>query len=871
MPSEVSVPLTIKVGVFSEETPRQAGNYYKDGQLIRFRNGLPEKIGGWTLRSDGTTNGYPYGVTSIGQKTSANYAAGAATIPSVSPAITAAIGQKFWIFDDSKTGGLGAITIGSTVGSYLATASGPVTAAAGDAVFINYGEGNGGSGYPITVGTAAGSRNLTVSTPMTTFLLAGSLCVIPLQAGGNHVTTMRSTIVSGAFALELAAPLPSAALTVSPVIRIYAPETVFVPTNAQGVVLKFLAHNVAASTQLIFTTPLTHTAAARQIDIRLYQEFAVSITHAATTTLTLPVPTVTAFNIVSTATWPDGAILQLGLFQNQIVYQGVARAVHDWTDLTSQNILAIGTELKLYIVSNSVIFDITPLRETGTLGNNPFTTTALSTSVKVTDTAHQLQVRNFVSFSGATAAGGITISGEYQVATIIDADNYTITAAYPALTTVAGGGAAVLYEYDIDVGYEIPTTIIGWGTGDYGAGIWGIGDQSIGIVVPPRIWSLDNFGEDLMASPSGASLYWWDRSGGASTLATLVANAPATIQRMLVSPQARHVIAIGADTGSATAPGAPDPLLIRWCSQEDFNDWISAATNSAGDIRLDVGSAALAAVESRGDILVFTDVSLHALQYIGSPLFFNLRHLGQSVAIAGPNAAVDVNGIVYSMSRDVFMVYDGTIQVMDCPIESYVFDNFNRAQGAQVYVSSNKLFTEIMYFYPSGSSTVCDRYAKYNYTDQAWDYGTLSRTAWGDSSPFYNQLPYGLNNGRIFSHEDNVDGQDDNGLAIPIVSYIETYDMEIDQGFQMFHIARMVPDFKTLTGSVSLNLYGRTYPQGAQKTKGPFTVTSATTKVDLRMRAKQISFKVGSSNIGDYWRFSEWRAEGVAHGRRGGQ
>jgi hypothetical protein len=875
MVTEASIPLKIAPGFFSEQTPRNAGNFYKDGNLARFRNDLPEKLGGWRLQSNGTTNGYPYGVTSLGKATGLVYGAGAATIPSVSPVITAAIGQKFWIFDDSKTGGLGTLTIGSTLGLYLATTSAPVVAAAaGDAVFINYGEGNGGAGYALSGGTATGSTTLTTSTigGFTTFLLDGSLCVIPLQAGGEHVTTIRGTIISGATSLVLAAPLPSPALTVSPVIRVYAPETVFRPTNAQGVVLKFLAHAVAASTQLIFTTALTHTALARQIDIRTYQEFAVDITHTSTSTLTLPALTVTAFAIASVATWPDGAILQLGLFQNQVTYDGVCRATHDWADLTSQELMAFGTECKLYLVNSNTLTDITPIRETGTLANNPFSTTALSRSVGVVDTGHQQVVGNFVTFSGATAVGGITISGQYQVTTIVDSANYTITAAYPALTTVAaGGGAAVAYSYDIDCGLELTTELRGWGTGAYGAGPWGVGDGLAGVEVPLRVWSLDNFGEDLLASPSGGSLYWYDRSAGSGTRAVLVTTAPATIERMIVSTQARHVIALGADLGSATTPGDPDPLLIRWSSQENFAEWASTDANSAGDLRLDIGSKIVSAKESRGDTLVHTDESLHALQYIGSPLFFSLRHLGQSLSIAGANAAVDVNGRVFYMTLDVFMVYDGVIQVLESPIESFVFDDLNRDQGAQIYVGHNKLFTEIFYFYPSLGSTVIDRYAKYNYTDNAWDYGDLARTAWADSSSFYGQLPYGFNNGVIFSHENNRDGQDENGLAIPMSSYVETYDMEIDQGYTLFHIKRMVPDFKTLEGSVSLTLNGRTYPQGAQKSKGPFTVTSATTKVDLRMRSKQISFKVASSALGDYWRFSDWRAEGVPHGRRGGQ
>ena len=889
MAQTVSVPLNVQPGVFSEETARQAGNYFRDGSFVRFKNGLPEKMGGWTLASNGTTEGLVYGVPDDGLKfgyflTTATYGAGVTSIPNIDlPGFTAADGDAVWLFGDSKTGGIGTLTVSdatAVAGAFVADASGVLTAAVGDAVFIDYGEEFAGAGAAITSGTAAGSRIITLGTGVTTFLEAGSLVVIPLQSAQDFITTLRYTVLSGATTIELLKPLPFPALTISPVAYIYSPETSIrnLGDYSIGVVIKFLANAPAASVELIFTTALPHNADGKDIDVRPFQATTANGVHAAAATLTIN--DITDFAITTVATWPDGTVMRADLFPDQVAYKGVCRATHDWTDLNSQELMAFGTECKLYLVISGVLFDITPIRTTGTL-TDPFDTSQSglfdptggtdARYVRVRHVGHNLSTGNYVRFTGPIVGGGVTIDGEYRVEGIDATQFYIIKASHPATSTLVAFGGSVPYEYDVDCGVEISVTAMGWGTGDFGEGAWGVGDGLYGIEVPARVWSLDNFGEDLLASPNNGPLYYWDRTLGENTRAVLVDTAPASIQRMLVSPQARHVIAVGADTGTAISPGDPDPLLIRWSDQESISDFASTATNAGGDIRLDVGSRAIAAVESRGDILIFTDESLHALLYVGTPLFFTLRHLGQSVSIVGPNGAVDVNGIVYFMSLDDFLVYDGVIRVLESPINATVFGDLNRDQGAQIYLGVNKLFTEIMYFYPSLGSTVVDRYAKYNYTENTWDYGVLSRTAWADSSSFYGKLPYGFNGGVIYIHENNVDGQDENGVLLPIISYLETYDMEADAGFNMLHISRMVPDFKILTQSIDLLLLGRTYPQGPQKTKGPFTITSSTRKTDVRMRSKQMAYRVTSSNAGDFWRMSQWRAEGVLHGRRGGQ
>jgi hypothetical protein len=332
------------------------------------------------------------------------------------------------------------------------------------------------------------------------------------------------------------------------------------------------------------------------------------------------------------------------------------------------------------------------------------------------------------------------------------------------------------------------------------------------------------------------------------------------------------VVGFGSGTGSASAPGDPDPLLIRWSSSENFSDWIITTVNSAGDLRLDVGSEIITAVESRGDILIWTDESLHAMQFIGGDLIFALRHLGQSVKIIGPNAVVDVNGIVYAMAEDDFLIYDGVLRVMECEVRNQVFDDINTDQGRKVYCGVNKLFTEVWWVYSSEGAQSNDRYVKYNYYDKVWDFGTIERSAWHDSSSHFNQKPYGTFDGKIFIHETGVNETDQEDNTLPMFSFLQSYDMEISEGTYHAFVRKMIPDFKNLEGSVDLSLEAKAYPSSTGVdvvNKGPFTVDPATKFVNPRIKGRQISFRIESDALDDDWRMGTWRAQIRRKGRRG--
>ncbi len=726
----------------------------------------------------------------------------------------------------------------------------------------------GGGGATVISGGTVGSEILIIDKTINTYLIAGTIVRIDLDGGGVHITRTTTNIVAGSSTLTLQDPLPDTPAAGDSLNLYCATSDILDNVAGLSYVLRFLSAAIAASTTVRLTESLPCDADGHNVNIFEFQLATADGDQASTTSL--EIVGVTLIANVDGDSFPNSIVVAPAFQSEQTCYLGFARALHDWVDLDGERWLAIGTDVKLYLVNQGTLFDITPLRQTGIL-TDPFDTVLGDQTVTVNDVAHGGAVGNFVRFTGASIVGGLNLNDEFQIGTVIDANSYTIEADFPATSNDTGGGT-VLFEYDIDIGASGNVTVQGWGTGPYGAGLYGFGSTVTGIAVKLRIWSLDNFGEDLLAAPSGGALFHWDLSLGTTTRAVLVEEAPATIQWMTVSPEARHVITFGAGTGNAVAPGDPDKLLIRWASSENFEDWVPTSINTAGDLRLDKGSEIVTAIESRGDIIIMTDESLHAMQFIGGALVFSLRHLGQSVAIIGPNGGVDVNGIVFFMGEDDFLIYDGVLRVLDCDVRNQVFDDLNGAQGFKVFSSVNKLFTEVWWVYPDATSETNTRYVKFNYKDLVWDYGTLERTAFHDSSAFL-LAPYATQGGKLFLHETGVDDADEDGVLHAMISFVESYDAEIEAGGEhIMHISRMIPDFKTLVGSVDLTLTGRQYPQDAtdEVIKGPFTILPATDRIDMRMRARQISFRIDSDALGDDWRMGTWRAKVKPHGRRGG-
>ena len=378
-------------------------------------------------------------------------------------------------------------------------------------------------------------------------------------------------------------------------------------------------------------------------------------------------------------------------------FLGTCRRLKDWSSLDGKQWAAVSTDTKLYLWQDSQLFDITPLRASGTL-TAPFDTVMGSDIVTVNHSAHSSAVGDYVRFAGAIAGGGLTVDGEYIVLSIATG-SYTIQDDETATTTASNTGGTPTYEYDIHAGASSAVTATGYGTGPYGREGYGNARTGSTIILGIRTWSLDTWGEDLLASPSDGSIYWWDRSKGTGVrAAALGGDAPVKNKYMLVSQRDRHVMALGAYDYFNSAF---DPLLIRWCSTEDLNDWVPTSTNTSGDLRLYSGSKIVAGVRSRLETVVFTDVSVHTLPFVGGFSVFGLNIVGENVSILGPNCAVPIDHRVLFMAESDFYLYDGIVKVVPCDVRNFVYDNLNTQQKAKVYGGLNREFNEVWWFYPS--------------------------------------------------------------------------------------------------------------------------------------------------------------------------
>ena len=645
-------------------------------------------------------------------------------------------------------------------------------------------------------------------------------------------------------------------------------------------------------------------------------------------------------------------------------FLGVCRSLWNWVLLDGRNIIGVGTNLKFYLENGGVYNDITPIRDTVVL-TNPFNTTLDSTTVLVTDAAHGCVTGDFVTFSGAGAVGGLTLNGEFQV-TVLTANTYNITATSQATSTAGPGGGTVTAAYQINVGPEAQVPLVGWGAGGWGLGTWGNG---IGSTVALRVWSQQNFGEDLVFNPRGGGLYYWDASGnlttrgvllnslggnvtftnasptvvtstsnilftegaalqfaattalptgiaaattyyvfevngltfklldsagnavntsstGTGVYVSLIVDVPTTLNSLAVSDTSRFVITFGCnDYGSATL----DPMLIRWSAQDDIFNWTPDPTNQAGFIRISHGSEIITTVQTRQEIIVFTDSAVYSLQYLGPPFVWAPQLLGDNVSIMGTNAAVIASGVVYWMGVDKFYSYDGRVQTLNCDLRRFVFSDLNQNQGLQVFAGTNEGFNEVWWFYCSSNSTVIDKYVIYNYVEKIWYYGTMSRTAWLDSG--LQSYPIAANYftttslGNLINHET---GLNDNttGTAVALDAYISSSEFDIGDGHNFGFVWRVLPDLtfenaaSTPAGAlpaVAMTLQGlansgsgvtSTASQPVSKSSTYVITEQFTGQIYTRMRGRQMIFKISSNQVNTTWQLGAPRIDIRADGRR---
>lgn len=578
-------------------------------------------------------------------------------------------------------------------------------------------------------------------------------------------------------------------------------------------------------------------------------------------------------------------------------FLGVCRSLWNWVTLGGLNLVGVGTNLKFYIERGGNYNDITPIRATATL-TNPFTATLGSSVITVADTAHGCITGDFVTFSGATGLGGnvtaSVLNREYQV-TFVDANTYTITVSVTANTTdVSGspGGGTVTAAYQLSTTPANQVPLSGWGAGVWGAGVWGTGGSGSGAASLSnlRLWSQTNFGEDLIFSVRDGGIYYWDATGGVTTRGVALqslagANEVPTIQKFtFVSDVSRFVFAFGCDDYGSSIQ---DPLLVRWSDQENAVYWNPEPTNQAGSIRFSHGSELITCLQTRQEIVVWTDSALYSLQYVGVPAVWSSQLLGDNISIIAPNAAAQASGVVYWMGVDKFYKYDGRIQTMRCDLRQYIFSDINNNQLEQVFSGTNEGFNEVWWFYCSANSADVDKYVVYNYAEDIWYYGTMARTAWLDS---------GLRNyplAATYSHNlvDHELGVDDNetGNPAPIAASIGSSEFDIDDGHNFGFVWRVIPDL-TFRGSTdgttpqcTMSLIplinsgsGYTDPRSTANTSSATIQRTASAPVEeftgqlyMRVRGRQMIFKVESNRIGTTWQLGAPRLDIKSDGRRG--
>ena len=602
-------------------------------------------------------------------------------------------------------------------------------------------------------------------------------------------------------------------------------------------------------------------------------------------------------------------------------FWGVCRSLWNWVTLAGANLLGMGTHLKFYIQESTDgnLYDITPIRQTftTTATDNCFTATNGSAVITVTIVGHNAQTGDFVTFSGAAGLGGNITAGilnaEHQI-TYLTANTFSITVSATANATDAsgspGGGTAITAAFQINTGNATYVTSTGFGAGGWGGVTTGFTNTgwgqsaATGVGIDMRLWSQVNYGENLLINARGGPIYLWlAQSPGVYNRAQILSssntntatnsqgttaafwqtdsNCPSKCNIIHVSDSSRFVIAFGCnDYGDTTL----NPLLVRWSDQEDYGTWTPAVTNQAGSFTLSAGSEIIAIKPQRQEILVFTDAAVYSMQYLGAPYVWGFQQMGANISIVGPNAVTTASNLTFWMGEDKFYVYDGRVQTLPCPLWQWVFYNINKNQHYQIFAATNEGFDEVWWFYCSESSDTVDRYVVFNYSEKVWYYGTLDRTAWLDTPLRNNPVATGYagTNGNLYNHESGVDAD---GSAM--TAYITSADFDLQDGYSFQYGWRMLPDIKfdgstSAAPEVTVSLTPRQYPGSAYgtpetgdvvsannySTTRQYTVQQFTNQLPIRVRGRQMAFKIESNTLGTQWQLGVPRIDLKQDGRR---
>jgi len=569
---------------------------------------------------------------------------------------------------------------------------------------------------------------------------------------------------------------------------------------------------------------------------------------------------------------------------------GVARDAHHWVALDGTRLSAIGTDKKLYIFANDILYDITPERASFTSVASIFDTTLGSANVTVNITGHGANEGDIVTFSNTTGLSGTSFTADdfnrsFEVKSVTSANAFVIEQDANETTGTTSGNGTADASFDIGVGPAFSTFGYGWGTYTWNNSTWGTARSTSNVILDGRDWSLDNFGELLIATVLNGSTYQWSpTTDGLSGKASLVTNAPTTSKFSLVSTPDRHLVLFGTESTVGTA-SSQDPLLLRFSSQEDINTYQPQAENTAGSLRIQDGSTIVGADKARGQILVWTDTSLHGLQFIGPPFTFGLNQLGRNCGLLGQHAAVVVRDVAYWMGQNAFFAFDGTVKKIPCTVDDFVFESLDLTQTDQIFAGVNTEFAEIIWFYVTNPNNdpqpQVNRCVIYNYLEQSWSIGSMNRTTWVDRGVFQNPLAteyltdttanatptvIGLSNGASNYYRQEF-GTDADGSAME--SFIQSGDFNIDEGGeQLMRIARFIPDFRDQSGDVDVTWSFKNYPYGNVISQTALTVATTDTKKDMRGRGRQANFKITSNESGGNFKMGTFTMDVYPDGGR---
>ena len=565
---------------------------------------------------------------------------------------------------------------------------------------------------------------------------------------------------------------------------------------------------------------------------------------------------------------------------------GTCRQMFVWVTSFGDNLMAMGTNKKVYLEAGGNLFDITPIRQT-TVNTASFAAVDGSSTITVTDNGSNPAQGGYVIFSGAASLGGnvtaTILNTEHEIATAINSNAYTIVVPVVANSSDSGnGGGAVTAKYQIDPASPNYTFGYGWNTSTWSRGGWGSGsDQPVDL--PTRYWWYDNFDNDLVMNYNEAGfgpIYYWERGSSANPTTALgtpavllsslsgASDVPTYAGQVLVSQNDKHLLAFGA---TPYPSGTFDPLLIRWADQDNPVNWTPSPTNSAGFIRVSRGDQIVRAIATRQEILVYTNTGLSSLQFTGTTDVFALQELSDNISIISPRGVVTVNNVTYWMGRDKFYIYSGRVDTLPTTLWTQVFRNLNYDRTNNIIAGTNEGFNEIWWFYPSANSDDNNSYVVYNYVEKIWHYGLLARTAWNDSG--LREYPQAIEGQYIYDHERGLDAD-----GAPMVSYIVSSEFDIGDGEQFMLTRRMIPDIK-FTGStaqtpeVYITLVPRRFPGSPPQSEPNLRVieTSAniyTNEVFIRARGRSMSFEVGSDTLGVNWQLGSPRLDARQDGKR---